>query len=87
MFLTEETSVVQELVNAETASTTLLCEQLGLTGVLKEHYLSLCIVPNDTPLPMTMLARLWRTTEEDAEASANLLEQSVSCPPPFTHPV
>lgn len=35
----------------------------------------LAVVPDNTPLPMTMLSKLWHLPGEgDAEASANLLQ-------------
>ena len=40
------------------------------------RYLKLAVVPDNTPLPMTMLVKLWRVSgEQDAEATANLMEQ------------
>lgn len=56
----------------------LLCERVGLPESLKERYGRLGVVPPDTPLPMTMLKRLWGlASETDAEATANLFESKV----------
>lgn len=41
-----------------------------------QRVLALAVVPVDTPLPMSMLRRLWTLkTSADAEATANLLAQ------------
>jgi hypothetical protein len=57
----------------------LLCQRAGLPDQLKERYGQLAVVPADTPLPMTMLKRLWGlASESDAEATANLFESKVS---------
>ena len=40
------------------------------------RYMRLAVVPDNTPLPMTMLSKLWQQPAEgDAEASANMLQQ------------
>eukprot|EP00884_Botryococcus_braunii_P009373 jgi/Botrbrau1/18437/Bobra.0072s0025.1 len=52
-----------------------LCMEVGVRGVAAERYMALCVVPNDTPLPMSMLSRLWRTTEDDAEATASMFDE------------
>ena len=50
----------------------------GIPEVLRPRYEALAVVPPDTPLPMTMLRRLWGlASEPDAEATANLLEGKV----------
>ncbi|KAK9840975.1 hypothetical protein WJX81_003475 [Elliptochloris bilobata] len=52
-----------------------LCEQLRIPDALRARFLALAVVPLDTPLPMAMLAALWRLSSlADAEATANLLE-------------
>ena len=41
-----------------------------------ERFMALAVVPVDTPLPMSMLQRLWAVaTPDDAEATANLMSQ------------
>lgn len=41
-----------------------------------QRFLALAVVPVDTPLPMSMLRRLWSLkSNADAEATANLLAQ------------
>ena len=41
-------------------------------------YARLMVVPPDTPLPMTMLKKLWNLQAEDqAEATAHLFESKV----------
>lgn len=55
-----------------------LCQQLGVPEALRARVLALAVVPPDTPLPMSMLAMLWRLGSlADAEATANLLEGQV----------
>lgn len=40
------------------------------------RYLRLAAVPENTPLPMTMLSKLWRLSgEREAESCANVLQQ------------
>ena len=40
------------------------------------RYLRLAAVPDNTPLPMTMLSKLWQLSgEQEAEQCANLLQQ------------
>lgn len=40
------------------------------------RYLRLAVVPDNTPLPMTMLRKLWQLSgEREAEGCANLLQQ------------
>ena len=52
-----------------------LCQQLNIQEALRPRVLALALVPPDTPLPMSMLAMLWRLGSlSDAEATANLLE-------------
>ena len=47
-----------------------------MLGLYICRYLKLAVVPDNTPLPMTMLVKLWRVSgEQDAEATANLMEQ------------
>ena len=56
----------------------MLCERAGLAEDLRSLYARLMIVPPDTPLPMTMLKRLWNLKAEDkAEATASLFEKKV----------
>ena len=44
--------------------------------VMWARFLALAVVPADTPLPMSMLQRLWALkSRSDAEATANMLEQ------------
>eukprot|EP00891_Asterochloris_glomerata_P002441 jgi/Astpho2/2441/Aster-05689 len=53
-----------------------MCDQLGIPKAMRDRYLKLAVVPDNTPLPMTMLVKLWRVSgEQDAEATANLMEQ------------
>ena len=55
-----------------------LQEQLRqAVGIVGEYrYLRLAAVPDNTPLPMTMLSKLWRLSgEREAESCANLLQQ------------
>lgn len=41
-----------------------------------DRFLALAVVPVDTPLPMSMLRRLWGlNSDADAEATGNLLNQ------------
>ena len=41
-----------------------------------QRFLDLAVVPSETPLPMSMLRRLWSLgSDADAEATANLLNQ------------
>jgi len=41
---------------------------------MRERFLALGILPSETPLPMSMLRRLWGlASDSDAEATANLL--------------
>lgn len=47
-----------------------LCEEAGLRDAAAERYLALCVVPTNTPLPMSMLSRLWHVAEDEAEATA-----------------
>lgn len=50
--------------------------QMGLPKEMFDRYLRLAVVPDSTPLPMTMLSKLWRLSGEgDAEGCANLLQQ------------
>ena len=52
-----------------------LCERAGMPEALRPRYEALSVVPPDTPLPMSMLRRLWGlASDADAEATANLLE-------------
>ncbi|KAK9810336.1 hypothetical protein WJX72_008917 [[Myrmecia] bisecta] len=52
-----------------------LCIQLGIPEALRARYVRLAVVPSDTPLPMSMLMRLWSPgSETDAEATANMME-------------
>ena len=56
----------------------MLCERAGLSEELRSLYARLMVVPPDTPLPMTMLKRLWNLeTEDKAEATASLFEKKV----------
>lgn len=55
-----------------------LCERAGIPESMEERYVSLGVVPPDTPLPMNMLKRLWNlATQRDAEATANIFETKV----------
>jgi hypothetical protein len=55
-----------------------LAERAGVPEALRPRYEALSIIPPDTPLPMTMLRRLWGLPcDTDAEATANLLESKV----------
>ena len=59
----------------------MLCERAGIPETLRSLYARLMIVPPDTPLPMTMLKRLWNFPAEDkAEAMASLFESKVPAP-------
>ena len=41
-----------------------------------QRFMDLAVVPVETPLPMSMLQRLWSlSSDTDAEATANLLNQ------------
>ena len=56
----------------------MLCERAGLPGNLRSLYARLMVVPPDTPLPMTMLKRLWNLEAEDkADTTASLFEKKV----------
>lgn len=56
----------------------MLCERAGIPETLKSLYARLLVVPPDTPLPMTMLKRLWNLPAEDkAGATASLMESKV----------
>lgn len=56
----------------------MLCERAGIPEDLRSLYARLMVVPPDTPLPMTMLKRLWNLPAEDkAEATAALFESKV----------
>lgn len=56
----------------------MLCERAGIPETLRSLYARLMIVPPDTPLPMTMLKRLWNLPADDkAESTAALLESKV----------
>ena len=62
----------------------LLCERAGVPEALRPRYEALSVVPPDTPLPMSMLRRLWRLgSDTDAEATANLLESKARAPAPL----
>ena len=62
-----------------------LCTALGVPEPMHMRYVRLAVVPSDTPLPMSMLMRLWDLgSESDAEATANMMEDRgimrVACP-------
>ena len=62
----------------EAAALGALADRAGVPEALRPRYEALSIVPPDTPLPMTMLRRLWGLPcETDAEATVNLLESKV----------
>ena len=62
----------------EAAALASLAERAGIPEALRPRYEALSIIPPDTPLPMTLLRRLWGLAcEADAEAAANLLESKV----------
>ncbi|KAA6423724.1 MAG: hypothetical protein FRX49_06295 [Trebouxia sp. A1-2] len=51
-------------------------DTLGSIHSFPPRYLRLAVVPDNTPLPMTMLSKLWRLSgEREAEGCANLLQQ------------
>lgn len=49
---------------------------LSQPGMLLCRYMRLAVVPDNTPLPMTMLSKLWQLPGQgEAETLANLLQQ------------
>lgn len=76
-----QVSVLQGLSKQDTAqAVAALCERAGLPDALRDRYVTLGVVPPDTPLPMNMLKRLWGlNNESDAEATANMFETKVGC--------
>ena len=74
-------SALQGLSKQDTAqAVAALCERAGLPDALRDRYVTLGVVPPDTPLPMNMLKRLWGLNNEgDAEATANMFETKVGC--------
>ncbi|KAL3139891.1 hypothetical protein ABBQ38_004185 [Trebouxia sp. C0009 RCD-2024] len=52
------------------------CRQMGIPKAMCDRYMRLAVVPDNTPLPMTMLSKLWQLPGlREAEDSANLLQQ------------